>query len=183
MYDPNQGQPIDPSKLMSGRRAMTQSARRARKNAHIPKKGRGKGRMGDGARSSQATQPEQSQVVNPTQVEYVNYQDQIHDVTDGGNDNQHILEDDLPVLDADDIVAAKALVTLPDQPPFPGGPEDTSLLSSYVEHVAWYNSNNISVIFNCLKLSYVILIKYYINFYLFFYVLNWRAKFILKCRA
>jgi len=65
MSYPNQGQPIDPSKLISGRRAMTQSARRARQNAHIPKtgRGRGKGRKGDGVGSSQATQSEQSQVI------------------------------------------------------------------------------------------------------------------------
>jgi len=64
MSYPNQGQPIDPSKLISGRRAMTQNARRARQNVHIPKTGRGKGRKGDGVGSSQATQSEQSQVID-----------------------------------------------------------------------------------------------------------------------
>jgi len=48
--------------------------------------------MGDAAESSQATQPEESQVVDPTQVEYLNYQDQIHDATDGGYHEQHILD-------------------------------------------------------------------------------------------
>jgi len=75
-------------------------------------------------------------VVDPTQVAYVNYQDQIHDATDGGYDDQHIREDVVHVLAADDIAAQTAPTTLPDQPPFPGGPLDTSLLSSYVEHVA-----------------------------------------------
>jgi len=81
----DQGQPIDPSKLICGRRAMTQSHRKERQSGHIPKRGRGKGRS-DGSGTSQATQPEQSQVVDPTQeVEYLNYQDQVHHyVTDGG---------------------------------------------------------------------------------------------------
>jgi len=35
MSDPNQGQPIDPSKLPSGRRA--------RQNTHLPKRGKGRG--------------------------------------------------------------------------------------------------------------------------------------------
>jgi len=61
-------------------------------------------------------------------VEYVNYQDQIHDATDGGYDDQHIPEDDVLVLDADDIVVATASATLPDQPPLPGGPEDISVV-------------------------------------------------------
>jgi len=65
----------------------------------------------------------------------MNYQDQIHDATDGGYDQQHILEDVVPILDQDDIAAATAPKTLPDQPPFPGGPEDTSLLASYANHV------------------------------------------------
>jgi len=52
--------------MISGRLAMTNSARRARQKAHIPKRGIGKGRMKDGAESSQATQPTQSQVVDPT---------------------------------------------------------------------------------------------------------------------
>ena len=118
MSDPNQGQPIDPSKLTSGRRAMTQSTWRARQNTHIPKRGRGKGWKGDGAGSSQATQPEQPQVVDPMQEEYLNYQGQIHDAIDGGYDDQHILEDIVHVLDQDDIAAATAPKTLPYQPPF-----------------------------------------------------------------
>ena len=158
MSDQEQGQLIDPSQLICGRRPMTQSARRARKNAHIQKRGRGKGRRRDGSRTSQATQPEQSHVVDPTQVEYRNYQDQIHhEATNGGYDQQHIPEDVVSVLDQDDIAAATAQETLPDQAPFLGGPEDTSLLASYVNHAAfplWYNSNNVSGIFNGLKLSY-----------------------------
>ena len=97
-------------------------------------------------------------MVDPTQVEYLNYQDEIHhDATDGGYDDQHIPDDVLLVLDQDDIAAATTPATLPDQAPFLGGPEDTSMLASYANHVAlplWYNSNNVSVIFNCLKLSY-----------------------------
>jgi len=116
---------------------MTQSARRARRNANVPKRGRGKGRRGDGSGTSQATQPEQSQVVDPTQVEYLNYQDQIHhDATNGGYDDHHIPEDVVRVLDQDDIATATAPTTLPDQAPFPGGPKDTSLLASYANHVA-----------------------------------------------
>jgi len=71
--------------MIGGRRVMTQSHLQERKNAHIPKSGRGKGRRGNGSGTSQATQPEQSQVVDPTQMEYLNYQDQVHhDITDGG---------------------------------------------------------------------------------------------------
>jgi len=62
MSDQEQGQPIDPSKMIAGRCAMTQSHRRERKNTHIPKRGRG--RRGDGSGTSQATQPEESQVVD-----------------------------------------------------------------------------------------------------------------------
>ena len=128
---------------------MKQSHRRDRKNTHIPKRGRGKGRRGDGSGTSQATQPEQSQVVDPTQAEYLDYQDQVHhDVTDGGYDDQHIPDDVVPVMDQDDIAATAAPTVLPDHPPFPGGPEDTSLLASYANHVAlplWYNSNYVSV--------------------------------------
>jgi len=55
-------------------------------------------------------------------VEYLNFQDEIHhDATDGGYDQQHI-------PDQDDIAASAAPTTLPLQPPFPGGLEDTSLL-------------------------------------------------------
>jgi len=123
--------------------------------------------MADGEGSSQATQPAESQVVDPTQVEYLNYQDEMHhDVIDGGYDDQHILDDVVPVLDQDDIAEATTLSTLPNQAPFPGGPEDTSLLVSYANHVTlplWYNSNNVSVIFN-LKLSYAAQFKYF-NFF------------------
>jgi len=70
-------------------------------------------------------------VVDPTQVEYVNYQDQIHDATDCEYDDQHISKDVVPVLDVDDIAAQTTPTTLPDQPLFPGGPLDTYLLSSY----------------------------------------------------
>jgi len=87
----DQGQPTDPSKMIGGRRAMTQSHRKERQSGHIPKRGRG--RRGDGSGTSQATQPEESQVVDPSQVEYLNYQDQIHhDVIDGGYDQDHIPE-------------------------------------------------------------------------------------------
>jgi len=64
---------------------MTQSARQARQRGHIPKRGRGKGRA-DGEGSSQATQAAKSQVVDPMQVECLNYQDKIHDAHDGGYD-------------------------------------------------------------------------------------------------
>jgi hypothetical protein len=46
MFDEEQGQPIDPSRMICGRLAVTSSGRRARQNAHIPKRGRGKGQMG-----------------------------------------------------------------------------------------------------------------------------------------
>lgn len=80
---------------------MTQSARKNRQNSDIPKRGRGKGGWrADGEGTSQATQSEQSQVVDLTQVEYLNYQDHIHhDVTDGGYDDQHIPDDVVPVLE------------------------------------------------------------------------------------
>ncbi|XP_039687058.1 protein MAIN-LIKE 1-like [Medicago truncatula] len=141
--------PIDPSKMIGGRRAMTQSHRRERQSGHIPK--RGKGRRGDGSGSeqeaSQATQPKESQVVDPSQqVEYLNYQDQVHhDVTDGGYDHDHIPQQQ-HVGDDDDIAAAAAPEVLPVDPLFPGGPADLSLLHSYVSHVAlplWYNSDNV----------------------------------------
>ena len=50
--------PVDPSKMIGGRCAMTQSHRRERQSGHIPKRGRG--RRGDGSGSSQATQHEES---------------------------------------------------------------------------------------------------------------------------
>jgi len=59
MSNQDQGPPIDPSKMIGGKRAMTQSHRWERQNRHIPKRGRGKGRT-DGSGTSQATQPEQS---------------------------------------------------------------------------------------------------------------------------
>jgi len=63
---------VDPSKMIGGRRAHTQSYRKEkeRRNTHIPKRGRG--RRGDGSGTSQATHPEESQVVDPSQVEYLN---------------------------------------------------------------------------------------------------------------
>ena len=83
MSDQDQGQLIDPSKMIAGRRVMTQSHRKERKNTHIPKRGK----VGGGSGTSQDTQSEESQLVDPTQVEYLNYQDQVHhDVTDGGYD-------------------------------------------------------------------------------------------------
>ena len=46
----DQGQPIDPSKMIGGRRAQTQSYRKEkeRRNAHIPKRGRGRRGMVQG---------------------------------------------------------------------------------------------------------------------------------------
>jgi len=89
-------------------------------------------------------------------VEYLNFQDEIyHNATDGRYDQKHIPQQQIPYQD--DIAAVAAPATLPLQPPFLGGPKDTSLLHSSANHVAlplWYNSNNISVIFSCLKLSY-----------------------------
>jgi len=83
-------------------------------------------------------------------VEYLNYQDQVHhNVTDGGYDQDHIPEQQHRP-DDDDITAAAAPTVLPLEPPFPGGPENISLLHSYANHVAlplWYNSDNVSVIF------------------------------------
>jgi len=83
-------------------------------------------------------------------VEYLNYQDQVHhDVTDGGYHQDHIPEQQHRPGD-DDIVAAAASSVLPLESPFPGGPENISLLHSYANHVAlplWYNSDNVSVIF------------------------------------
>jgi len=157
----DQGQPIYPSKMIGGRRAMTQSRRKDRQSGHISKRGRGKGRS-DGSGASQATQPEQSHVVDPTQeVEYLNYQDQVHhDVTDGGYDQDHIPEQQ-HIPDEDDIAAAAAPAVLPLKPPFPGGPENISLLHSYAKHVTlplWYNSDNVSVIF----LFYFIIFNYFL---------------------
>ena len=102
-------------------------------------------------------------------MEYLNYQDQVHhDVTDGGYDQDHIPEQQHRP-DDDDIDAAAAPAVLPLEPPFPGGPENISLLHSYAKHVAlplWYNSDNVSVIFNYFKLSYAIQINVLILFYM-----------------
>ena len=58
MSDQEQGQEIDPSRLISDRIAVTGSVRRARVNAHIPKRRRGRGsNVNDGEGGSQATQP------------------------------------------------------------------------------------------------------------------------------
>jgi len=46
--------PIDPSKMIGGRRAMTQSHRKERQRGHIPKRGRG--RRVDGSGTSQASE-------------------------------------------------------------------------------------------------------------------------------
>jgi len=112
MSNQDQGPPIDPFKMIGGRRAMTQSHRRKRQNRHIPNRGRGKGRT-DGSGTSQATQIEQSQVVDPTQeVEYLNFQDEIHhDATYGGYDQQHIPVRHIP--DQNDIATAADPTTLP----------------------------------------------------------------------
>ena len=61
-------------------------------------------------------------MVDPSQeVEYLNYQDH-HDVTDGGYDEQYMLEQQ-HIPDEDDIAAAAAPTMLPLEPPFLGGPE------------------------------------------------------------
>jgi len=65
MSDQEQGQQIDPSRLISGRIVVTGSMRWARANTHIPKRRKGRGRRADGECSSQATQPTQSQVDDP----------------------------------------------------------------------------------------------------------------------
>jgi len=91
----------------------------------------------------------------------------MYTVTDGGYDDQQFSnggdvqqgEDVVPILDEDDIATQTAPHTLPDQPPFPGGPLDISLLSSYASHVAlrlWYNSNNVSV--------FLIVLNYYMQY-------------------
>ena len=83
-------------------------------------------------------------MVDPTHV-YLNYQD----VTDSGYDEQYMPEQQ-HIPDEDDIAAAATPALLPLEPPFPGGPENISLLHSYANHVAlplWYNSDNISVIY------------------------------------
>ena len=128
--------PIDPSKMIGGRRAMTQSHRKERQREQIPKRRRG--RRVDGSGTSQASQPtqlEESQVVDPTQeVEYLNYED-YHDVTDGGYNKQYMSEQQ-HIPNDDDIAAAVVPEVLPVDPPFPGGPENLSLLHSYAKHVA-----------------------------------------------
>jgi len=63
---------------------MTSSVRRKRINAHIPKRGRDRrSNRNDGEDNSQ---PRKSQVEDPTQ--YMNYQDQLHNVMNGGYDAQ-----------------------------------------------------------------------------------------------
>jgi len=137
--------PIDPPKMIGGRRYQKEKERR---NAHLPKEG--KRSEGDGSGTSQATHPEESQVVDLSELEYLNYQDQVHhDVTDGGYDQDHIPEQQYRP-DNDDIAAAAALSVLPLEPPFPGEQKNISLLHSYANHVALpfrYNSDNVSVIF------------------------------------
>ena len=88
-------------------------------------------------------------MVDPTQ--YLNYQVQIHDVTYDGYDDQRSPnggdvqqgEDDvMPIVEADEIATETAPHILLNQPPFLGGPLDTTLLSSYAEYVAlrmWFN--------------------------------------------
>jgi hypothetical protein len=175
-------EPIDPSKMIGGRRAQTQSYRKEkeRRNAHIPKRGRGR-RGGDGSGSSQPSEasqapPEESQVVDPTQaVEYLNYQDH-HDVTDGGYDEQYMPEQPhMPEEpDEDDIAAAAAPEVLPTDAPFPGGPQDISLLHSYASHVAlplWYNKDDVSIFFFLNVLSLCLITCFlYVFFYMCFFI-------------
>ena len=89
----------------------------------------------------------------------MNYQNQVHDATDGGYDDQHIPdhgdiqqgEDDVPQLDDDDLAAEVAPEQSPDVPPFPGGPLNLSLLSDYASHVAlpmWYNKKLFLIVLN-----------------------------------
>lgn len=109
---------------------------RVEANPHVPKKGRVH-RNPEGVDSSQEAQ---SQVVDPTS-EYV------YDIRDEGYDpiEQHYVdgtehpyfqppevEDD--EAEGEDQAAAHAIPVL--GPPFPGGLEDLSLLSRYVNHVA-----------------------------------------------
>lgn len=54
MSDQHQGQPINQSKMIGGRCAITQSVRRERHSGYIPKRGRCEGRS-DGSGTSQAT--------------------------------------------------------------------------------------------------------------------------------
>jgi len=55
---------IDPSKMIGGRRAMTQSHQKERQSGHIPKRGRGRRVHGSGtsqaSEASQPTQPKES---------------------------------------------------------------------------------------------------------------------------
>jgi len=62
-------------------------------------------------------------VVDPTH-EYLNYQD-VHDVTDGGYDEQYMPEQQ-HIPDDDDIAVAVAPEVLPVDPPFLGEPETLS---------------------------------------------------------
>jgi len=104
--------------------------------------------------------------------EYLNYQD-VHDVTDGGYDEQYMPEQQ-HIPDDDDIAATVVPEVLLLDPPFPGGPETLSLLHSYVRHVAlplWYNSDNVSIIFYMFNyfLYMCVFFNYYINFYMCFF--------------
>jgi len=126
-----------------------------------------RGRRSNHNDGESSTQSSQSQVEDPTQ--YMNYQDHLHDAMNGSYDAQQFLdvvegrdvqqgEEIVPQPDANDIVAQATPEQLPKVPPFPGGPADISVLSSYASHVAlplWYNANNVSVIFICLRLLFV----------------------------
>jgi len=48
----DQGQQIDPSRMISGRLSMTNNTKQARQTTHMPKRERGKGRLGDCVKSS-----------------------------------------------------------------------------------------------------------------------------------
>jgi len=127
-------------------------------NPHIPNRGRGwRPNHNEGEGSSQ---PTQSHVDDSTQ--YLNYQDRLHNATNGGydaqlfddvvegDDIQHHGEDEVVEPDEDAFAAEIAPHQLPDLPPFSGGPEDLFVLSSFASHIAlplWYNANNVSVIY------------------------------------
>lgn len=138
-----------------GKETMTRSLRweRDAANLHVPKRRTGQ-RPIDGEGSSE---PTKSQVDGPTQ--YLNYQDQLHDITNCGYDAQqyeeaveghnigHVEADALADED-DDYDEATPHPFATEGPPFPRGPNDLSVLSSYTTHVAvsmWYNANNVSV--------------------------------------
>jgi len=133
-------------KTICGKHTMTSSVRweRVATNPPVPKRGRGRRpNPNEGEGSSQLVQ---SQVDVPTH--YLNYQDQLHDVIGGGydaqqfddvvegDDVQHQGDDEVAERDEDDLAAEAALHQLPDLPPFPGGPKDLFVLSSFASHVA-----------------------------------------------